>query len=129
MESLNRLPGASLLAMGAVGIASHQSWVGKAYPGLFLIDDWIHIGLYFVITCLLIKAFSQSDFLILRKYPLLIAASFAFTFGVLDEFHQSFVPNRSASLDDVVSNAIGITIAVSLFLIQRAIQSKQIIKP
>lgn len=128
MDLLNRLPGASLLSMGVVAIASHQSWVGKAYPGLFLVDDWIHIGIFLLITSLLIKAFIQSEILFLRKYPLLLASIVAFSFGVLDEFHQSFVPNRSASMDDVMSNAIGISIAVSLFFIQRLIQSKQLLK-
>jgi hypothetical protein len=42
------------------------------------------------------------------------AFTFALVFGVFDEWHQSFVPGRYASLTDVMLNIMGITLGIWL---------------
>jgi VanZ family protein len=37
-------------------------------------------------------------------------------YGVTDEFHQSFVPGRDASVFDLIVNTIGATVAVVLWI-------------
>ncbi|MES9880606.1 MAG: VanZ family protein [Sedimenticola sp.] len=37
-------------------------------------------------------------------------------FGILDEWHQSFIPDRTVSLEDVISDLLGGLIAVSAAL-------------
>jgi hypothetical protein len=42
------------------------------------------------------------------------AAFIAATYGVLDEWHQSFVPARYASFTDIVFNVIGVVLGIAL---------------
>lgn len=42
-------------------------------------------------------------------------------YGISDEFHQSFVPGRDASLFDVVVNTIGAVIGVTLWVRARSL--------
>lgn len=45
----------------------------------------------------------------IKSLPLLLAAAVTLTiiYGASDEYHQSFVPGRNASMDDVMADAIG----------------------
>jgi len=43
----------------------------------------------------------------------------SFLFGILDEYHQSSVPGRTASLMDLLLNATGVLAALLLFLLWR----------
>lgn len=47
-----------------------------------------------------------------------VACAIASTYGVFDEWHQSFVPGRYASLTDVVLNVLGA--ALGIWLASRA---------
>ncbi len=42
----------------------------------------------------------------------LFAGAVSVTYGVLDEWHQSFVPGRYASATDVLFNALGVGLAL-----------------
>ena len=43
-----------------------------------------------------------------------IALGITVAYGLLDEFHQSFVPDRSGRLDDVVTDTIGALIGIGV---------------
>ena len=49
------------------------------------------------------------------KRPRTIMLFSGFIWAVLDEFHQSFVPGRDSSLQDVAADAAGLVIAVLIF--------------
>ena len=77
-------------------------------------DKLLHIGIFFVFAYLTEKALGhQTRFPALARYSpwwtLLIAAGY----GVLDEFHQSFVPGRSPDVFDALADVLG----ASLFLL------------
>jgi VanZ family protein len=44
----------------------------------------------------------------------LAACAIALVCGVLDEWNQSFVPGRSASLTDIVLNGVGVAVGIGL---------------
>lgn len=52
-----------------------------------------------------------------RRYALLGALLFATAYGALDEFHQSFVPGRSATLGDLGLDILGALIGLAAILI------------
>jgi VanZ family protein len=55
--------------------------------------------------------------LLLRALSVPVSAVAAgVAYAITDEFHQSFVPGRSASPDDVAIDAVGVLIGVILFL-------------
>jgi VanZ family protein len=81
------------------------------------IDKVAHIVLYFGLGLLLHLTFKNSDNIILRRYAAIFAVLLGVIYGITDEYHQSFVPGRTASLHDLLANGIGVTIAQILFAI------------
>ena len=66
-----------------------------------------HMLGYLVLTLLLVRALRRSGSL----YAVPIAMAVALAYAAGDEWHQSFVPGRTATVHDVGIDAIGIGIA------------------
>lgn len=49
-------------------------------------------------------------------WTLLVGGVLSTLFAISDEWHQSFVPGRHATLDDVIADIVGIVLAALLFL-------------
>jgi VanZ family protein len=49
-----------------------------------------------------------------RGYRAILSLIMAVLFALSDEYHQSFVPGRNASLRDVLIDGVGATLALSL---------------
>ena len=83
------------------------SWLGK------LRDVVGHLVLYGVLGPLLLV--SLWSWVTRSTYQLrwaLIAVGFGVLYGVIDEYHQSFVPGRSASTFDVFIDGVGVVVGV-----------------
>ena len=83
------------------------------------IDLAVHFTFYCVFTFLLIVGnLRQSQFILLKEYPVLMALSVSIPFGGLVEIIQGteFV-SRSAELADFIANSIGSLIGLILFRI------------
>jgi VanZ family protein len=105
----------------------------SAQPGLRVSDDaavdrpartLAHIGTYAVLALLLVRA------LLVRRRPARIVAGAAWVvavlFGVSDELHQAFVPDRTGRPSDVLVDAIGAAIGVAVaFAILPAIDRRR----
>ncbi len=75
-------------------------------------DVSLHETAYFGLTLLLIRALARGRWSGVTLTTLAVAWCLAVAYGVSDEFHQSFVPNRHAELRDLGSDAIGAFVAV-----------------
>ena len=78
-----------------------------------ILHNFLHVPAYGGLAFLFLLTFnsfkrSESNF----PHPFIFAGSLAFIFGVLDEFHQSFVPGRIVSLGDILLDAIGIILVL-----------------
>ncbi len=77
-------------------------------------DKVAHFGVYFVLGILLIigvqSKTKQSN--ILNMFLVLIVGS---VFGFIDEYHQSFVPNRVADIYDLIADISGILISLLFY--------------
>ena len=71
------------------------------------IDKLLHFVEYFILGALLVRAFSNSSDKVNFKLILLLSVLIASIYGLLDEFHQSFVPGRSPDIFDLFSDIIG----------------------
>ena len=67
-------------------------------------DKVAHFGEYLVLSAMLVVVFSAK---FSRRVAILGAVIFASTFGVFDEIHQSFVPNRDSSYLDMLADCCG----------------------
>ncbi len=78
-------------------------------------DLLAHFGLYFVLAALVHAALRI--YLPKRKNMLAIdTVVFCLLYGVSDEFHQAFVPGRSASAIDLIADVAGAATAVTIWL-------------
>ena len=84
------------------------SWLGK------LQDVAGHLFLYGVLGMLAMVALvCLVDGAVRQARWALLAAGLGVLYGVLDEYHQSFVPGRSASAMDVVVDSVGVTLGLA----------------
>jgi VanZ family protein len=67
-----------------------------------------HVVEYLVLAVLLLRALRRSD--VAAALPVAIAAALAY--AASDEWHQSFVPGRTATPRDVAIDGVGIALAV-----------------
>jgi VanZ family protein len=76
-----------------------------------------HFTEYAILGFLAARAFSRSRHDFLRHHWLLFSACLIVVYSLLDEYHQSFVPTRTASIyDSFIDMAGGITaLAISYF--------------
>ncbi len=78
------------------------------------LDKVAHFGAYAILGFLLAFGASRSG------HGMVAAVATAWGYGVLDELHQSMVPNRFASAGDWVADAAGAVAGVLLYLLFRS---------
>ena len=106
-------------ALWAAGIFSLSCISLPPKPPLFPgVDKVAHVVLYSGLALLLFRALRRD-----RGFSPWRAATWAFVFaalyGITDEFHQNFTPNRSVELLDWVADAVGGATAFALALMTR----------
>jgi VanZ family protein len=88
---------------------SSRPWV----PGASMVPDVVlHTAEFSVLTVLLVNALSGAVAVRHRAGALWAALLFGVVYAVIDEFHQSFVPGRDASVRDSAVDiaATGLTV-------------------
>ncbi len=86
-------------------------------------DKVLHAILYAGFGFLLYLTLKNYSDTSLSKYPFLFAVMIGTIYGISDEFHQSFVPGRTASIDDLFADTIGLTIAQTIIFISKGFKS------
>lgn len=85
------------------------------YPPLFYgADKLVHVVVYAVLGLLVAAALGRARAASPWPRVLLVTVIVA-AYGVLDEFHQSFVPGREPSIGDVIADATGGFVAAMFF--------------
>lgn len=91
--------------MGLIFVASSTSDPAPLPSGIT--DTLAHLGIYALLGLLLLRAFAGG---LLERYTwgtAALAVLCAALYGVSDEWHQSFVPGRTADPMDLVADAGG----------------------
>ena len=86
-------------------------------------DYWIHPLEYLFLPALTFRAFLNSQHFSLRDRYRVTGILFCFFYAATDEFHQSFVPHRVGSLDDLLFDGIGIVLGAVLYQMWKAKRS------
>jgi VanZ family protein len=73
----------------------------------FTVRKMAHFGEYAVMAFLAARAFTTSSKELLRRRWALVTFVLIVAYASLDEYHQSFVPNRTASIYDSMIDAVG----------------------
>ena len=81
----------------------------------FFLRKAAHVSEYAVLAVLLYRAFVHTVFQSRRVLSAGLVLLSCAVYAAADEFHQSFVPSRTATLRDVVIDLSGATVAVLLY--------------
>ena len=99
---------------GTLFFLSAQSSLPSIAPTVPNIDKVEHFGVYGLLGILVVAAVRRSTTLALPKAALM-AILITSTYGVSDEFHKQFVPNRSCDVWDWTADTIGGILGVAVF--------------
>lgn len=98
-------------------------WVSsRSVPGILLDtpDFVLHVLGYFLMGVLAVRAFGRGLTEPANKHRVYLGLVFSFLYAMSDEWHQSYVAERVASLEDIVADGLGILVAgVGLILYWR----------
>ena len=86
-------------------------------------DKFLHTIEYAVLGFLLIRGLKNSRLWLSDGSFILLTVVLATLYGISDEFHQHFVPNRIASLGDVFFDCLGSVIGSIVY--RKKVSSKQ----
>jgi len=110
--SLISLWGPVIAYMTAIFVA--QSWPNPPRPPGPLTDKHEHFFFYGILGLLALRALTNAQWRRVGAATALGAIVFSSVYGVINEFHQRFVPGRSYEVVDMIANAIGASVAVAL---------------
>ena len=80
--------------------------------GVGEVPDWLsHGSVYAILSVLLCRALAGGFGLLLSWRGALLAALISTAYGVSDEWHQAFVPQRHSTAADVAKDAAGSVLA------------------
>ena len=78
-------------------------------------DKIVHAGVYFILCWLVRRAFYQQEaFPQLKKSSVLGAFIFSCVYGILDEFHQDFLPGRPSDMYGLLAGVGGALLYVAI---------------
>ncbi|MFP4559267.1 MAG: VanZ family protein [Archaeoglobaceae archaeon] len=92
------------------------------YPATKYPDKFLHVAIYGIFGILLHASFRYRHPV---AYSSLLAIVVGFLYGITDEFHQSFVPGRTASLWDLTADIIGLLLAQIVIFIVLIIKKRR----
>jgi VanZ family protein len=96
--------GPVLLYMGVIFYLSSKSDI--AIPAELSDKGWHSIG-YTGFAIVIVRALAGGLPARITTTTALVAVAIATLYAVTDEFHQSFVPNRTADVQDLIADVVG----------------------
>ena len=104
-----------------IAIFAASSVQGLPQIPLPVLQDKIpHAFVFCVLTILAYRAFLHQEVIRpLARSPLFSAFLFSMIYGAIDEFHQYFVPGRHTDFWDIVADAVGAFIGLSIVYLSR----------
>jgi VanZ family protein len=94
------------------GESEHFEFVMRLTP---TVQNLLHIPLFGLLAYLWLNALTKNG--CPAKKKLIITIIITLGYGLLDEFHQTFVPGRYGSLIDILLNLGGILMGILFFFI------------
>jgi VanZ family protein len=87
-----------------------------------------HLTEYAILALLAARAFRTSTRELLRRRWFWVSLLFVVAYSLTDEFHQSFVPSRGASIYDSMIDSLGGLTALALLALRRRVRSPRVSK-
>jgi VanZ family protein len=115
--------GAPVLAYAAlIFLLSSVSKFPDVVPSFFGFDKFAHFSEYYLFGCLICRWLLAERNRFATRHSLALTIVIGTCYGLSDEWHQSFIPGRHATLWDALYDALGVvTAAVTYPLIIKKI--------
>jgi VanZ family protein len=97
---------------GLIFLLSSFSHFPEEVPLFIGYDKLAHFIEYYIFGILICRWLLNKKNLLVRKHALFMTLLIGICYGVSDEWHQSFIPGRCATIWDVLFDAVGIVAAV-----------------
>ncbi|GBE28406.1 vanZ like family protein [bacterium BMS3Bbin03] len=92
--------------------------------GISWSDKIAHFMEYSIFSFFMVRAFYYGSSPENRKRNLWIAILLSLLYAASDEFHQIYVPGRTASVSDWMADSVGITLGYFLFFYWKKIEDR-----
>jgi VanZ family protein len=93
---------------GLIFLLSSFSKFPDAVPSFFGFDKLAHFGEYYFFGCVICRWLLAERNRFANCHALVLTIVIGTCYGIGDEWHQSFVPGRDASLWDALFDALGV---------------------
>ena len=104
-----------LMVMGTIFALSHQPGLSLTLLDFDFSDKFCHFAAYGILGVTVMYGFAGPQ---AKKNPLpliITAICLSLLYGISDEYHQSFIQGRYASLSDVVADLFGAAVFCPIF--------------
>lgn len=108
-----------VLIMGTIFFLSHQTGDKNALPDLPGLDKIAHMTAYGVLGATVLFAFGRKISKKGAGREIVFTVVICLLYGLLDEYHQSFIPGRTASGYDLAADCMGAIVACLLWVRSR----------
>ena len=85
-------------------------------------DKLVHVAIFFILGWLSHRAFTHQSSELVSKMSLYLTQVVTILYGFSDEFHQLFVPGRTANMYDMAADALGGFLFIAVFLAVRLLR-------
>lgn len=101
--------------LAAIFIAGAQPFAVNLVPAPW--DKFAHAGIFFLICIAIGVASGRSG-----ARMLAVALTGAVLLGMLDEWHQGFLPGRNAGLDDLAADVLGALVGAAVLVVRQRLR-------
>ena len=88
----------------------------------FIVRKCAHFFEYFILAILTLNV--CKNYAAISKKQLIITILFCFLYAISDEFHQSFIPDRTPLVGDVLIDSCGVIVGIGVVIILLKIVKK-----
>ena len=108
--------------MACIWVLSSMTFESSLVDSFPLRDKGVHLVEYAILGVLVVHAAMRTWPAHSRWRTALVGLTIGISWGLIDEFHQAFVPGRDASALDLIWDAIGVVVGTGLRLGLHAIR-------
>lgn len=105
-----------IVVMGTIFFLSHQPGDRLHLPQLPGIDKWTHLAAYGTLAATVLFAFDARRKSARPLHVVGLTVVFCLLYGISDEFHQSFIVGRTASIYDLLADGCGALVSCAAWL-------------
>ena len=103
------------LTMGTIFLLSQQTGDRLSLPALPGLDKLAHMAAYGLLAATVLFAMGDRQTSTRPHLVIVLTVLFCLLYGISDEFHQSFIPGRTASVYDLIADGGGAALVCALW--------------